>query len=180
MLYEVITGRSKEEIARNYGIAPEKIIKLGSNENPWGCSPKIKENLILEVSKLHQYPEPVNPELMDEISKFTNVPKENLIVGGDGADEVIDNIMRILINEGVITSYNIHYTKLYEPSSVATANPIPSTRAKSSMRGRTTSASTSRAAARTRASSPASPKPRSARSSAGGSPSMANPGKTSA
>ncbi|MBA2840002.1 histidinol-phosphate aminotransferase [Methanococcus maripaludis] len=95
-----VPGKSKEEIARNYGIDPERIIKLGSNENPWGCSPKIEEKLINEVSNLHQYPQPINPELMDEISKFTKMPVENIIVGGDGADEVIDNIMRILIDEG--------------------------------------------------------------------------------
>lgn len=95
-----VPGKSKEEIARTYGINPDEIIKLGSNENPWGCSPKIKEEILKEVPKLHQYPEPVNPELMKELSNFLNVPEENIIVGGDGADEVIDNMMRILIDEG--------------------------------------------------------------------------------
>ncbi len=110
-----VPGKSKEEIARDYGIGakrrdaksegfcptnPEDIIKLGSNENPWGCSPKIKDEILKEIPKLHQYPEPVNPILMEELSKFTGVPKENIIVGGDGADEIIDAVMRILIDTG--------------------------------------------------------------------------------
>ena len=31
-----VPGRSKKEIAEKYGIKEEDIIKLGSNENPWG------------------------------------------------------------------------------------------------------------------------------------------------
>ena len=94
-----VPGKSKEEIARKYNINPNEIIKLGSNENPWGSSPKIKEEILKELSNIHQYPEPVNPILMEELSKFTNIPKENIIVGGDGADEIIDTMMRILIDK---------------------------------------------------------------------------------
>jgi histidinol-phosphate aminotransferase len=95
-----VPGKSKEEIARRYGIKPEDIIKLGSNENPWGPSPKIKDEILKEIPKLHQYPEPVSPELLEELSKFLDVPKENIIVGGDGADEVIDTIMRTFVDKG--------------------------------------------------------------------------------
>ena len=38
-----VPGRSKEEIAQEFGVKKEDIIKLGSNENPWGPSPKVKE-----------------------------------------------------------------------------------------------------------------------------------------
>ena len=44
-----VPGKSKEEIARKYGIKPEDIIKLGSNENPWGPSPKIKDEILKEI-----------------------------------------------------------------------------------------------------------------------------------
>ena len=33
-----VPGRSKEEIAQEFGVKKEDIIKLGSNENPWGPS----------------------------------------------------------------------------------------------------------------------------------------------
>ena len=95
-----VPGKSKEEIARDYGIKPEDIIKLGSNENPWGASPKIKEEILKEIDKIHQYPEPVNPVLMEELSNFLGVNKENIIVGGDGADEIIDTIFRTFVDDG--------------------------------------------------------------------------------
>ncbi|NPA61945.1 MAG: histidinol-phosphate transaminase [Methanococci archaeon] len=95
-----VPGKSKEEIARSYGVDPKHIIKLGSNENPWGASPKIKDEIIKELDKLHQYPEPINPKLMEELSKFLNVGEENIIVGGDGADEVIDAIFKAFVDRG--------------------------------------------------------------------------------
>ncbi|MBW9221086.1 histidinol-phosphate transaminase [Methanothermococcus sp. SCGC AD-155-M21] len=93
-------GKSKEEIMRKYNINPKDIIKLGSNENPWGCSKKIKGEILKEIKNLHQYPEPVNPVLMKELSEFTNIPMDNIIVGGDGADEIIDTMMRTFIEKG--------------------------------------------------------------------------------
>ena len=95
-----VPGKSKEEICRKYGINLENIIKLGSNENPWGPSPKIKEKIISEVENLHQYPEPINPTLMNRLSEFLDIPENNIIVGGDGADEIIDTIMRTFIEPG--------------------------------------------------------------------------------
>ena len=40
-----VPGRSQDEIAEEFGLKKEDIIKLGSNENPWGPSPKVKEGL---------------------------------------------------------------------------------------------------------------------------------------
>ena len=45
-----IPGRSISEIASAFDLAPAHIIKLGSNENPWGISPKA----LTEISKLDQ------------------------------------------------------------------------------------------------------------------------------
>ena len=38
-----VPGRSQDEIAEEFGLKKEDIIKLGSNENPWGPSPKAIE-----------------------------------------------------------------------------------------------------------------------------------------
>jgi len=95
-----VPGKSKEDVIRRYGLNPEEVIKLGSNENPWGCSKRIVEELPKEVKNLHQYPEPVNPVLMKELSKFLDIPEENIIVGGDGADEIIDTLMRTFVDVG--------------------------------------------------------------------------------
>ena len=46
-----VPGRSQDEIAAEFGLKKEDIIKLGSNENPWGPSPKAIK-AIAEESKI--------------------------------------------------------------------------------------------------------------------------------
>ncbi|ADG13191.1 histidinol-phosphate aminotransferase [Methanocaldococcus infernus ME] len=93
-----VPGKSKEEIIKRYGV--KRIIKLGSNENPWGASPKVKERIIKELDRIHEYPEPINEELLEELENFLGVSKENIIVGGDGADEVLDILFKTFVDKG--------------------------------------------------------------------------------
>ncbi|MHC1581332.1 MAG: histidinol-phosphate transaminase [Methanopyraceae archaeon] len=105
-------GKSKEELAREYGVEPEEIVKLGSNENPLGPSPKAVEAAKRELERLHEYPEAVAPpELFDAIREYladppypagepVDVSEDHLIVGGDGADEIIDLLVRVTVDPG--------------------------------------------------------------------------------
>ncbi|WP_456472391.1 histidinol-phosphate transaminase [Methanocaldococcus sp.] len=93
-----VPGRSKEEIMRKYNL--KRIIKLGSNENPWGTSERAKEAIKRELNRIHEYPEPVNYELLNELSKFLGVEEKNIIVGGDGADEVLDVLFKTFVDKG--------------------------------------------------------------------------------
>ena len=52
-----VPGRSQDEIAAEFGLKKEDIIKLGSNENPWGPSPKATEAIKEELSSINRYPE---------------------------------------------------------------------------------------------------------------------------
>ena len=54
-IYE--TGKPIEETAREMGIDPESIIKLASNENPLGPSPKAVEAMKAAVGRAHLYPD---------------------------------------------------------------------------------------------------------------------------
>ncbi|WP_423792477.1 histidinol-phosphate transaminase [Methanocaldococcus indicus] len=92
-----VPGKSKEEIMRRYNL--KKIIKLGSNENPWGSSELAKKLILDELDNIHQYPEPINPILMNELSKFLGVDEKNIIVGGDGADEILDVIFKTFVDK---------------------------------------------------------------------------------
>jgi len=95
-----VPGRSIPEIAHKYNLDPNTIIKLGSNENPLGVSRKaievIKENLGL----LNQYPETNLEELKDKIAVYSGVKRTNVIIGGDGADEILDVLGKTLIEPG--------------------------------------------------------------------------------
>lgn len=95
-----VPGRSQDEIAKDFNLKKEDIIKLGSNENPWGPSPKAIEAIKNELNSINRYPESQLHELVSEMAKYSGVDESQVIVGGDGADEIIDVLAKTFIDEG--------------------------------------------------------------------------------
>jgi histidinol-phosphate aminotransferase len=85
-------GKAISETQREYGLS--KVIKLASNENPLGPSPKALKAISLGLSEIHRYPDPLGFELVKKIAKFWNIT-ENHIAFGNGSNEVIDVLIRI-------------------------------------------------------------------------------------
>ena len=95
-----VPGRSQEEIAQEFNLKKDEIIKLGSNENPWGPSPKAMEAIKKEIPSINRYPESQLKELVSEMARYSGVEDSQVIVGGDGADEIIDVLAKTFIDEG--------------------------------------------------------------------------------
>ena len=95
-----VPGRSQDEIAQDFNLKKEDIIKLGSNENPWGPSPKAVEAIKNEIASINRYPESQLKELVSEMARYSGVKDSQVIVGGDGADEIIDVLAKTFIDEG--------------------------------------------------------------------------------
>ncbi len=95
-----VPGRSIKEIADEYGLNPDKIIKLGSNENPFGPSPKAIENLSQNLKYINQYPETDLKDLTEAVASYSGVSPSQVILGGDGADEILDLLGKTLIDPG--------------------------------------------------------------------------------
>jgi histidinol-phosphate aminotransferase len=94
-LYEA--GKPIELLVREFGVPKEKIIKMASNENPFGMSPKVS-NAISENSQVaYMYPDDSMFELKDGLSKKFEVD-ENQIVIGAGSDQVLEMISRAKLN----------------------------------------------------------------------------------
>ena len=93
-------GRSIKEIADKYGLDPEKIIKLGSNENPLGTSPRAVEAVKREAKSMYRYPESDLKELTEDVASYVGVSPLKVILGGDGADEILDLLGKTLIQPG--------------------------------------------------------------------------------
>ena len=85
-------------LAERLGRAPEDIIKLDANENPYGPSPKVREALA-NLQDINIYPDPGSEALRAKLAEFTGVPAEHLLAGA-GADELIDLIMRLFLQPG--------------------------------------------------------------------------------
>lgn len=100
-LYE--PGKPIELIAREYGVEKENIIKLASNENPLGCSPKALE--AIRQSKPELYPDDSYFELKHELASFYGLESENFIIGS-GSDQVIEFAIHGICNKnkGILTA----------------------------------------------------------------------------
>lgn len=95
-----VPGKSQDEIATEFNVKKEDIIKLGSNENPWGPSPKAIAAINDEINVINRYPESDLKELIHEYAKYAGVRDDQVIVGGDGADEIIDVLAKTFIDDG--------------------------------------------------------------------------------
>ena len=96
-------GKPIAETQRQYGIS--KVIKLASNENPLGMSPKVIAAIQDALRNGHRYPDASCYELVQKISTSWKIPTKNISVG-NGSDELIDLLVRIYCEprEAVITS----------------------------------------------------------------------------
>ena len=90
-------GKPIEEVEREYGIV--KSIKLASNENPLGPSPKAVEAIREKLAQLHLYPDGDCFYLKGGLSQKLNVPPEQLIFG-NGSNEVIELAVRTFLRPG--------------------------------------------------------------------------------
>jgi len=82
-------GKPIELVVREYGIDPKDIVKLASNENPYGCSLHVQEAVSKIISKMALYPDDSMYKLKDALAERFEVQNENVIIGA-GSDQVIE------------------------------------------------------------------------------------------
>jgi histidinol-phosphate aminotransferase len=91
-----VPGRPIEEVERELKI---RAVKLASNENPLGPSPRATEAAREALSESHRYPDGGGHYLREALSGLHAVPMENVILGF-GSSELIDLSARLLIRPG--------------------------------------------------------------------------------
>jgi histidinol-phosphate aminotransferase len=92
-------GKPIEETARELGVDPNTIIKLASNENPLGCSPKALQAMRAALENAHLYPDGSGFYLRQAIATKLSVAPENVILG-NGSNEVIEFVGHAFLNPG--------------------------------------------------------------------------------
>ncbi len=95
-----VPGKSKEDLIKEFNISEDDIIKLGSNENPWGPSSKAVDAVKNSINDINRYPESDLTKLEESVSKYAGVEPNQVIIGGDGADEVLDTLAKTFIEDG--------------------------------------------------------------------------------
>ncbi len=109
-------GKPIEELAREKGLT--KIVKLASNENPLGTSPKAIEAVKKYLNELHRYTNPSAFKLVNAIAKKYNKKPEQ-IVTGSGSDSILQYIVtafsddddEMLTSEGTFIGWYVNTNK---------------------------------------------------------------------
>ena len=92
-----VPGKPLEALEREYGITGS--IKLASNENPIGPSPKAMEAMRAAVPTMHRYPEEPGYVLLHRLAAHLDVQPEQIIIG-NGSDELLGMLSRALLQPG--------------------------------------------------------------------------------
>lgn len=103
-------GKPIEDVKRELGL--ERVVKLASNENPFGCSPRAKEAVLRELERLSLYPDGAAVALTEEVARRHGVLSEQLIFGC-GSDEVIEMIAKAFFLPGDETVMATHTFSQY-------------------------------------------------------------------
>ncbi|TMW74098.1 histidinol-phosphate transaminase [Alteribacter natronophilus] len=90
-------GKPVDEVKRELGL--EKVVKLASNENPYGCSPLAKEAISRALQDVAVYPDGYAQKLRTKVAGRLNVSEKQLLFG-NGSDEVILILCRALLSKG--------------------------------------------------------------------------------
>jgi len=90
-------GKPIEELKREYGL--DDVIKLASNENPLGPSPLALQAIEQSLASLHRYPDGSGYYLVKKLADILNVAPGNIVLG-NGSDEIIGMLARVLLRPG--------------------------------------------------------------------------------
>jgi histidinol-phosphate aminotransferase len=98
-------GKPIEETARELGARANEIIKLASNENPLGPSPKALAAMRAALDSGHRYPDGGAFYLRDALAKKLGLSRDHLILGA-GSNEIIEFLGHAFLDRGdeVVTS----------------------------------------------------------------------------
>ena len=88
-LVSYVPGKPIEDVARELGLDPEHIVKLASNENPLGPSPKALAAMQAALQKVHFYPDGGGYRLRVAIAQKFGLEIENIVLG-NGSNEIIE------------------------------------------------------------------------------------------
>lgn len=100
-------GRPIEEVARELGLPAADIIKMASNENPLGPSPKALDAMARALPSLHLYPDGNAFYLKERLAAHLGLEPRHLILG-NGSNEVLEFVAHALIapgTEAVVSEY---------------------------------------------------------------------------
>jgi histidinol-phosphate aminotransferase len=112
-----VPGKPITELAREMGIPVDKIVKLASNENPLGMSPKARAAVELALSGVERYPDQF--ELIAALAERTGLAQEQIVLG-NGSNDVLDMVARVFLAPGRSAVFSQHAFAVYPLATMST------------------------------------------------------------
>lgn len=117
-----VPGKPISDVQRELGLT--HVIKLASNENPFGCSEKVKKALVEGLSDLALYPDGNTTLLRERLAEKHGL-NANQFVFGAGSNEIITFIAQVFLEPGDESVYAQPSFVWYETAVLATgATPV--------------------------------------------------------
>lgn len=120
-------GKPITELAREMGIPVEKIVKLASNENPLGMSPKARIAVETAIKGIERYPDQF--DLIKAVAERCGVAQKQVVLG-NGSNDVLDLIARVFLAPGCSAIFAQHAFAVYPLATLSTGAELISTPAK--------------------------------------------------
>jgi len=113
-----VPGKPVDELARELNLDPAGIVKLASNENPLGPSPRVLEVIRGELAELTRYPDGSGFELKCRLAERCGVAPAQITLG-NGSNDILDLIARAWLAPGLNAVFSEHAFAVYPISTQA-------------------------------------------------------------
>jgi len=112
-------GKPISELAREMGLKEASIVKLASNENPLGASPKALAAMLAALDEVSRYPDGNGFELRMALEKMYGVAAERIVLG-NGSNDVLEMAAHAFLAPGASAIYSQHAFAVYPLATQAT------------------------------------------------------------
>jgi histidinol-phosphate aminotransferase len=120
-------GKPITELAREMGIPVERIVKLASNENPLGMSPKARRAVEAAIAGIERYPDQF--DLTAKVAAHCGVDARQVVLG-NGSNDVLDLAARVFLAPGRSAVFAQHAFAVYPLATLSAGAELIATPAK--------------------------------------------------
>lgn len=107
-----VPGKPASELAREMGLDETSIVKLASNENPLGPSPKAKDAMRAALDEMARYPDGNGFELKQALAARYRMDMSRIVLG-NGSNDVLELAGRTFLSPGTSAVYSQHAFAVY-------------------------------------------------------------------
>jgi len=107
-----IPGKPIEELAREYGLDPDDIVKLASNENPRGPSARVRDAIAAAAAGVTRYPDGNGFALKNALAARFGVTPEHIVLG-NGSNDILELATQAFLRPGDEAVFSQHAFAVY-------------------------------------------------------------------